>query len=97
MNLDYFVKIANMKFNLKQGALKLGFEQVNNVYFVKRVNDNEDDKIMLTMDDSEIVMWVYRKQKITKQYLMITNYLDNEYNEEDFLRDLLKLFEEDGE
>lgn len=97
MNLDYFVKIANMKYNLKQGALKLGFEQVNNVFFVKRINDNEDDKIMLIIDDNEIVMWVYRKQKITKQYLMITNYLDNKYNEEDFLRDLLKLFEEDGE
>lgn len=97
MNLDYFVKIANMKYNLKQGALNLGFKQVNNVYFVKRVNDNEDDKIMLTMDDNELAMWVYRKQKITKQYLMLTNYFDDEYREEDFLRDLLNLFEEGEE
>lgn len=84
MTLDRFIKVMNTKFNLKIAAERLGFENINNVLFIR-----ESDGAYIKFDDEEIDIWFSsRTRRRTSQYYnAIRTEIDNgHYTEESYIQ-----------
>lgn len=71
-NLNEFVKMINVKLNLKYVIKNLEFEKKNDNYYVK---EDGDYHLNAKFETNEIVIWCSENpyQKYNKKYLLIDN------------------------
>ena len=84
MTLERFILLMNTKIRLKEAAINLGFENVNNVLF-KRDSDGANIKF----DEEEVDVWFndMPRRRTSQYYNMIRTEVDKGfYTEELYLR-----------
>ena len=92
MTLERFILLTNTKIRLKEAAIKMGFENVNNVLFRR-----ESDGANIKFDDEEVDVWYDNmpRRRTSQYYNMIRTEVDKGfYTEELYLKYALENLKE---
>lgn len=91
--LDMFVKIVNLKFNLKKVLKEMNFEETNGVLFIK---SNEPESIFVKFDDNDIIFWVgnHTAKRFENLYSTVLDDIEKgKYTEESFIKYSIELLD----
>ena len=69
--LDVFVKIANLKVNIRNMLEELKFDKLNNVSYIKDISN--DRRFVVAFEENQVEIWLYDKKTDT-QYKEVINY-----------------------
>ena len=90
-DLERFVKTCNLKFRLKDAVKSLGFEDKNEVLFVK---ENGMYDLNVKFDDVEMILWSNENpdKRVSRYYsIILKDTINGIYEEKEFVESLLKL------
>lgn len=94
--LDKFIKNWNIKYNLKEVLNLLEFENHNDTYYTK---DIENKNVHVKFEEDEFVIWC--SDNVSKKYTKYYSSLRCEkergfYNEESYIKNILELILKGG-
>ena len=94
-DLEKFIKIINVKLNLKQAIKELEFIQQNDTYYYKEI---EGKNVHVKFENDEIVMWLSGStKKYTKYYNSLRSEKDRGANtESDYINETIQIIIEGG-
>ena len=94
-DLEKFIKIINVKLNLKQAIKELEFIQQNDTYYYKEI---EGKNVHVKFEQDEMVMWLSgNDKKYTKYYNSLRSEKDRGlYTELEYINETINLIIKGG-